>query len=143
MNKGFSIVELIVVIGIVGVLASTVTIFTRSFQRQNDLKVSVVTVAQALHVARAEAIAVDGDGAWGVSVQNGQAVVFKGKTYASRSASFDQFYSFPSSVTSTGTTEFDFSKFSATTTAATSTLVIASPAATTTIVVNAQGIVNY
>jgi prepilin-type N-terminal cleavage/methylation domain-containing protein len=107
-RRGFTVLELVVVIGLIGVIAAFSVPMFRRYQMRSDLSRSADQVTQALGRARALAQAGTGDAPWGFSVTN--AVLFKGKTFAARDPAFDEEYPIPSTIVRTGLAEASFSK---------------------------------
>ncbi len=82
MDSGFTLVEMVVVLGIVSLLiALSVPAYT-ILRRQNDLELAMTTVAQALRQAQLHSQAGVNDGLWGVKMETGQVTVFQGDSYA-------------------------------------------------------------
>ena len=96
-NKtGFTLVEILVVIGIIALLSALTFPLFRNFQKQTDLIDSAEKIVSALRLAQYKTLASDQDDQWGVffstSTSLNQYVLFKGQNYQSRDASFDTVY---------------------------------------------------
>ncbi len=90
-----TLVELILVIGLIAAVVFIYLPYLRSFQQANDLNVAVETVKQGVSRAQARALAGEEDSGWGVKIENGKATIFKGSGFAGRDASFDEVYRLP------------------------------------------------
>jgi prepilin-type N-terminal cleavage/methylation domain-containing protein len=114
-KKGFTLVEVLMVISLFAVVAYFSVPVVRSFQANNDSRIGVNSVAQALRRAQLLSQAVAGDSSWGVSIQVGRVVVFKGTDYATgRDAAFDEELEISPSLTPSGVSEVIFTKLSGT-----------------------------
>ena len=143
-RQGFTLLEVLLTMSIIGILAGASLPIYQRFQVRNDLDVAVMTVAQSLRRAQVSAQAVVGDAPWGVSVQSDSIVLFRGASYAARDSAFDETFGVPSSITASGMTEVAFSKFAGLPqTTGTLTLTAASVGEARTVTVNAKGMVDY
>jgi prepilin-type N-terminal cleavage/methylation domain-containing protein len=109
-KKGFSIIELIVVIFIVGIIASASAPLYRNVQQNKKLNNTNQIVLQSLRRAQILAQSSEGDSAWGTQVSGGNVTIFKGSSFASRSISYDEITAIPVDVIISGATEFIFAK---------------------------------
>lgn len=110
-KKGFSMLEVLLSIAIVGVLFSiSVPLFLSLYQR-NDVDISTNIVSQSLRRAQTLSQAVDDDSSWGVKVENLSIILFKGVTYATRDTAFDETFELSSTITHSGLSEVVFTKF--------------------------------
>ncbi|OGC38607.1 hypothetical protein A2V54_02000 [candidate division WWE3 bacterium RBG_19FT_COMBO_53_11] len=139
---GFTILEILLSIAVIGILSGILIPVSRSFQLINDLDVAANTTVQTLRRAQLLSQAMDGDTSWGVRVQSGNITLFKGASYASRDPAFDETFSSPS-VTVSGLQEVVFSKFLGTP-QTTGTLVLTSANnEVREIVINGKGRIDY
>lgn len=141
-REGFSLLELLLSVSIIGILSALSIPVYLGMQKKNDLDVAVVTVAQGLRRAAARAVGVDADTGWGVKVQSGSSTIFKGTTFSSRDTSLDEVSQISTAIAVSGTSEFDFVKFTGTPSAV-GTLTLATSDDTATISVNVKGTVSY
>ena len=109
-KKGFSLVELIVVIGILILLIGVGDSVYSNFRTRNSLDVSVNSYVQSLRHAQTNSEQVQGDSVWGTAIFADKVVVFKGESYLARTSSSDQIISFPSEISVGGLSEIIFEK---------------------------------
>lgn len=140
--RGFSLVELVVTIGIFSLFATISTSIFRTTYARSDLDIAAQSVASAFRHARTNAERSKEDSAWGVKISPDSIVVFKGNAYANRDASVDQSLTFPRGVGASGLSEIVFNKVSgAPNSPGTSTL--SSAAGTREVSINEKGTVTY
>lgn len=141
--RGFTLLEMLLSVSIIGALTMISIPVYQSFQNQNDLDVAVGTLAQSLRRAQVLSRASDGDGGWGVYVATGTMTLFKGSTYAARDVAYDELWSVSGGVTVSGTQEFVFQKFSGYT-SSTGSIVLTSPNNDyRTLQLTTKGVVSY
>lgn len=143
MARGFTLIEVLLSVAIIALLAGVSMPIYASYANRNDLEIATQSIVRSLRRAQTYSRAVNYDSQWGVSMQTTGVVVFKGATYASRDAAFDELTVIPVNVTNTGLTEVVFSKMlgvpSTTGTINLSTINNDTRAVT----INAEGMVNY
>jgi prepilin-type N-terminal cleavage/methylation domain-containing protein len=141
---GFTLVELLVVIGIMGLLLAAAGPLAHAFVIQNDIQDSSSVYAQTLRRAQSLAEASRGDSGWGVIIATSSVILFKGSSYAARDSSYDEPYPFTTALIITGISEVDFAKFTGLPNATGTTTINASGAsASKTVTINAKGTITY
>lgn len=110
-RTGFTVVEILVVLGIISLLVALIISAYPRLRSTESLRGATEQFADALRRAQVKSQGVVNDSQWGVYVTTTGATVFRGTSYASRTASFDETFPFPVSVTVTGTTEYVYTKF--------------------------------
>lgn len=144
MSRGFTLVEVLLSVVIIGVLTGLSLPVYASFQTKNDLDVHAQTVAELIRRANTYASAIKGDSAWGVRMTSTSATLFEGATYATRDTAQDETVTLPGAITATGLTDIIFAKHTgATTNTGTVTLTAASTNDAKVITINAKGMVAY
>jgi prepilin-type N-terminal cleavage/methylation domain-containing protein len=107
-RAGFSLLEMLLVIGIVGAMTGLATPMYRDYQIRNDLSIATEQVTQGLARARLLSQAGQDNDAWGFYAPAG--IMYKGASYQTRDASYDETYAMPSTITFTGLPEVSYSK---------------------------------
>ena len=139
--RGFTLVEMLLSVSIITLLVGLSVPVYATFVGRNDLDVTRQGLVEALRRAQTYARAVDGDSTWGVAILSSQAVLFKGASYATRDAAFDEIIPMGGNVTNTGG-EIVFSKLSGTPNAsASTTLTQTTTNDSRTVTINAKGMV--
>lgn len=140
---GFTLLEVLLSVAIIGLLLAASVPLNLSLFYQNDLDVATNQIAQSLGRAASLSRAADGDTTWGVKVQTGSEVVFKGSSFAARDTAYDESYPLASSIAVSGTTEYVFAKGSGLPQATGSLTLTAANNNTKTITINSAGMVQY
>lgn len=88
--KGFTLLEVLLSIAIIsGMAAFSIPVY-QSFQVKNDLDLAASKIIQTLIRAQMLSQGVDGDATWGVKIQTGSITIFKGTSFNTRDANFDE-----------------------------------------------------
>lgn len=100
-KKGFTLIELILVIAMLAIIGGMSVPFFQSFQVTSDLATYSDTVARTLRRAQAQARAGQNTDSWGVffDTASNDITLFYGDDYDARDVTFDQTESFASSFT--------------------------------------------
>jgi prepilin-type N-terminal cleavage/methylation domain-containing protein len=141
-QKGFSVIELIVVVAVFLIFMAISEWGILNFKFQGDLNTATNDIVQALRHAKANAQQVQGDSKWGVEISAGQITVFEGTSYAGRNSAFDQIINLPNGVSASGLSEVVFEKISGIT-SNTGTITLTNSSGTKDITINAKGTVSY
>lgn len=142
LTLGFSLLEVIVVIGIVGLLATISTSVYSSFKAHENIEIATTSVVEAIRYAQSNSQAGKGDSSWGVEIIPTSVIIFKGTSYSSRDVSADQSLDFSSGVVASGLSEIIFSKITGTT-VNTGTVVLTNSYGTKNILINEKGTLTY
>ena len=140
---GFTLVELLLSVVIIGLLVGVTAPLYNSFLRQNDLDITLQQVAHTLRRAQTYARGVNGDSVWSVAVQSDAITLFKGTTFASRDTSFDEVISLPATITASGLSEVQFSKVTAAPNTTGTVNLTTTAGEVKTVTLNAKGMVEY
>lgn len=142
-QRGFTLIELLLSVAILTLLSGLSLPVYESFVRRNDLDLTAQSVVSSVRRAGIYARAVDGDSTWGVRFLSTSVTLFRGATYATRDANFDEIIPLPASVSLSGTSEIVFNKLSGTPNTTASVTLSGSTNDTRTITINTKGMVNY
>lgn len=107
-RPAFAIIEMLIVIGVMGAIATLSIPLYREYQIRSDLDNAVQQTTQGLARARLLSQLGEGDSMWGFYVPAG--VLYKGEAYETRDQEFDETYPMPSTIAVTGLLEVAYSK---------------------------------
>lgn len=102
--------EVVLSIGMITVITGLSLAVFYGFQSRNDLEVAANTFAQSYYRARTLSQSTEGDSSWGIKVQSGSIVIFKGASYVGRDDNYDEIFEMPSTITTSGVQEIVFAK---------------------------------
>ena len=142
-NAGFTMIELLLSISIIAIIAGMSAPIYQAFQVRNDLDIATVSIVQSLRRAQILSEAVDGDSSWGVKVQSGSIILFKGVNYATRDINFDEKFDVSASITPSGVSEVAFTKFTGIPQVTGNIILTSYTNETRTITINTKGMVSY
>ena len=112
-KKGFSLIEMVVVLSIMSIISVSGFSIYRVWQKRSNLELARATVVQSLSEAKQRAIFGSNDSNWGVKYDGASnLIVFSGTAYSARTISFDRIFSVPPGISLTGLDEIIFNKFS-------------------------------
>lgn len=106
-RQGVSIIELLLTISLVAIIGASATPVYTNFLARNYLENKTNEVISSLQTAKTNSISGKEDSSWGVYLTS-EITLFKGSTYATRDAAFDQTYPIPISITVSGISEIVF-----------------------------------
>jgi prepilin-type N-terminal cleavage/methylation domain-containing protein len=141
-SGGFTLLEIVVVIGIIGIVLSISTSVYSSFKAHENLEIATTGVVEAVRHAQANAQSGRGDSSWGVEMLLNSAVIFKGTSYAGRDISADQLLDFSGGVVASGLSEIIFTKVAGST-INTGTITLTNSYGTNNILINEKGVLTY
>lgn len=142
-QHGFTLVEVLLSVSIIGLLVGMSLPVYASFQNRNDLDITTQSVADALRRAQIYSRGVSGDSEWGVEIQSNAVTLFKGATFASRDTTYDEVTTIPGSIAVAGLSEVMFTKLSAVPSTTGNITLTASTNDIRTVTINAKGMVYY
>ncbi len=141
-RRGFTLIEVLLSVTIITMLAGLSLPVYETFVRRNDLDLTAQTLSSSIRRAATYARAVNGDSTWGVHFTTNSSTLFKGASYASRDATFDETTPIPASMSLTGG-EVVFAKLTGAPNITGSVTLTSTTNDTRTISLNAKGMVNY
>ncbi|MBU0614014.1 hypothetical protein KJ766_01870 [Patescibacteria group bacterium] len=100
--------EMLLSVAIIGILAGMGAVVMRSFQLNDNVSVAASIAGQAMRQAQVRSMSGDGDSTWGVFIQEGEIIIFKGDSYAGRDADYDESFSINTALVVSGTSEIVF-----------------------------------
>ena len=109
-NKGFTLIELMLVISLIALLSGLSISVYSSTQTKNDLNIAVSTFVNDARNAQIKARLSNQDDAWGVKIEQSQIILFKGNNFSSRDQSYDQISKISPNITYSGLSDFSFAK---------------------------------
>ncbi|EKD43857.1 MAG: hypothetical protein ACD_72C00096G0002 [uncultured bacterium] len=142
-NKGFTLIELILVIAFIAILAGVSLPIFKTFQTENDFSLAASTIAQTMRTAALYSQAVSHDSPWGVKLENGKAILFKGANFATRDNTFDKIFDLPSSLQVDGLIEENYTIFTGLPTQVGMIVLTDIDGRTKEISINAAGLLDY
>jgi prepilin-type N-terminal cleavage/methylation domain-containing protein len=110
--RGFTLLEVLLSIALLGLIAGFSAPLYVSFQNRNDLDIATSSTVQNLRRAQMLAQASVDDMAWGLYLQTGSVTIFRGTSFAGRNSNFDEVYPISSSIVISKLEEIIFNKFS-------------------------------
>ncbi|MFA6594385.1 MAG: prepilin-type N-terminal cleavage/methylation domain-containing protein [Candidatus Buchananbacteria bacterium] len=144
-SSGFTLVELLLSLSLIAVVSVMSIPIYQSFQTKNDLAVATNGLVQSLRRAQILSQSMVGDSGWGVFVTSGSAVLFRGSSYGSRNALYDESSTMPTTITVSGLSQIVFDKFTGepVATATGNIFLVSINKETSTIGINSQGMISY
>ncbi len=97
-EKGITLIELLLVIAIMTIIATSTASFGSSFLIRNRTDNKVNEVVSSLRTAQINAMSGKGNSKWGVYTTSAEIILFMGATYATRDDTYDQTFLVPASV---------------------------------------------
>ena len=141
---GFTLIEVLLSVAVIGLIAGMSLPILGSFNNRNDLDITTQSIVGQLRRIQTYARGVNGDSQWGMRLQSSDATLFKGSSYASRDAAYDEVTTIPSSITVSGLSDILYSKLDAAPSSTGSiTLTNTNNNESRTITINAKGMVTY
>lgn len=139
---GFTLIELLVVIAIMGIIGGMAPVFYSRFLLQNAVSNTVDQISGSLRKAQINAMMSKQGDSWSVNYSSNTITLYKGNSFASRDADFDEIFSVPPSVSVSGLTDLNFSRLNGLPAPATATITVSSATGSEIVTVNNQGVVN-
>lgn len=142
-SHGFTLVEMLLSVAIISILVGTSLPVYVSFQTRGDLEIATQSIADMLRRAQTYTRGVSGDSQWGVAVQSGSATLFKGASFATRDATYDETTVISPNTAVSGLSQVVFTKLTAAPSTTGTITLTANTNDVRTITINAKGMVSY
>lgn len=139
-KPSFTLIELLLVVALMFILASSSTAFYSRFLIQNSVIAIQDQVIGNLRKAQTNAMAGKQNSNWGVYVASGAIILFSGDSYAARNTALDERSAYANSVAVSGPTEIVFSKVSGIPNTS-GTISISGQGTSKSVIINSQGMV--
>lgn len=143
LPKGFTTIEVLVVLAVLAIVAGLVFPFYHSFEDDSALKDAAWRTASMVRQAQLRSFLSEEDSVWGLSVNGSQAVLFMGDSYASRDPSKDEIFNANDGVVFSGDSEIVFAKVSGEPSPAAAIITVTSGADSINLNINEKGLVEY
>lgn len=140
--RGFSLLELLIVISIFAIFASLTSSTYYSMRAHTNLELATGSLVEAVRFAESSAQSGKSDSKWGVKILTNQIVIFKGDSYAGRVVASDTVFDLSNGITTSGLSEIVFDKITGGTTMV-GTIILNNGTESRNVVVNGKGTVNY
>lgn len=140
---GFTLLEMLISVTIIGMLVGVSAPVYESFVRQNDLNLATQGIATMIQRAETYALGNNTDSVWSVELLPASVILFQGTSFASRNTNYDETYPIPGSITLSGLTEIQFAKLTALPNTTGAITLASTTLDTNTITLNAKGVVDY
>lgn len=138
-KRGFTLLELLLSISVIAVIGGVGAPIYASLQTHSDLATAAQLITQAARRAQTRAWANEGDSNWGLYLTTGQAVIYKGDSYAGRDSTYDETYTISGSLVITGDSDYLFAKVTGTADAAGTIILTSLDSSTAPITIGANG----
>lgn len=113
MNKkfiAFTLIEVLLSITVLGILAGVSAPLVINFQKKNDINNVINILQTTVEKASWKSSSTTQDSNWGVDIRNSTITLFKGNTYSTRDATYDETYTITDNITLSGDSEIVFDK---------------------------------
>lgn len=142
-QSGFSLVEIALAVAILAILIGLGMPIFNNFKIKTDLDTARNTVVHNLRRAQGLSQAIQDDDTWGVYVEPGNVVLFKGSSYATRDVDYDDETVILDSFEISGVSEVVFDKLTGLPQSTGDIIITSNTNENRTITVNSKGMVSY
>lgn len=141
MRKGFTFIELLLIVGLIMMIGTSTNIFYSRFMMQNAVSDTTDLLVGTVRKAQLYSMSGRHDGGWGVAVHAGELTLFQGASYDFRDTSADEISTFNDNVSLGDFTGIVFEKTTGLPNIS-PTITISGGSDTRTVTINNQGIAN-
>lgn len=138
-NLGLTLIELLLTVAIITTIGIFSAAFYSRFLLQNTLANTVDQLVGDFRKAQTYAMTGKQNSPWGVNYAANTITLYKGSSFASRQASFDETFSVNTNITISGFTDISFARATGLP-STTATINISDPGTTKIVTLNAQGV---
>lgn len=140
-TRGFTLIELMLVLGLLTILISITISSYNYFMEPENLASAKIGVVEAVRLARIRSQSGNGDSTWGVKLTSTEVVIFKGASYTMRDPEYDQSLDLLGTIPS-GVNEIVFDKISGLT-STTGIITLTNNFGSINILINEKGTLTY
>lgn len=142
-QNGFSLLEISMAIAILAIIVGLGMPIFNNFKIKNDLDNARNTIVYSLRRAQGLSQVMEEDDTWGVYIESGKVVLFKGSTYAGRNTDYDEENTILGSLQISGINEIVFDKLTGLPQTTGDINLTSNANETSIITVNSKGMVSY
>lgn len=140
-NKGLTLIEIMLSLAIMGIIALFSVPVYQSFIAKNDIEIASQTISSTIRHAQISSMGMIGNSGWGIKIESGQIIMFRGASYASREVSYDEFFSLPATITPSGISEIVFEKVTGFPSQTGSIIITSTNSDTRILILNSKGVI--
>jgi prepilin-type N-terminal cleavage/methylation domain-containing protein len=140
-NKGFTLIELILVVVLMSIITAMSATFYTRFINQNAVLNTVDQLVGEMHKAQIYAMSGKQNSSWGVNYGAQTITLYSGNSYGARNSAFDETFSVNATVSVSGMTDLNFARATGLPSVS-PTATISGANNTKTITINSQGGIN-
>jgi prepilin-type N-terminal cleavage/methylation domain-containing protein len=107
-KKGFTLVEIMLVIGLIAAITSISFPAYRNYLIKNSLEMATMNSANFIRKAQILSMIGENDSRWGVYLTNEEIILYQGDSYTTRDPEYDEIFTNPESIQISGDTEINF-----------------------------------
>jgi len=141
IQKGFTIIELLLLIALLLILGTMTTAFTGRFLTQNAVENSTDQLVNELRKAQLNTMMGKSNSHWGVNYGSNAITLYKGNSYATRVTAVDEVFTVNVNILISGLTDINYWPTNGTPSATATITITDNKGSTNQIVVNNQGMV--
>lgn len=136
--KGFTFIELILVVALISIVTAMSAVFYTRFLTQNAVLNTVDQLVGQMHKAQIYAMSGRQGSNWGVNYSSSVITLYSGNSYLARNNAFDEKFSVNSNITVSGFSDINFNRLTGVPNV-TPTIIITGNNNTKSIIINSQG----